>query len=156
MWDKAKDFIQRAFTVIFLATLVIWFFQNFNWRLSMVDQSESMLADIAGAIAPLFAPLGLGDWRWVTALVTGFMAKESVVGTIGVLFPGDVGLCEIMTPALAFVFLIFSLLYTPCVAAIAAVRRELGGKWALIVVLLQCGVAWLVAFLAHLLLNAIF
>ncbi len=155
MWEKAKDFIQRAFTVIFLATLVIWFFQNFNWRLSMVDQSESMLADIAGAIAPLFAPLGLNDWRWVTALVSGFMAKESVVGTIGVLFPGDAGLYEIMTPALAFVFLVFSLLYTPCVAAIAAVRRELGGRWAFIVVLLQCGVAWLAAFLAHLLLGAI-
>jgi len=155
MWEKAKDFIQRAFTVIFLATLFIWFFQNFNWRFSMVDQSESMLAQIAGGIAPLFAPLGLGDWRWVTALVSGFMAKESVVGTIGVLFPDDVGLYDIMTPSLAFVFLVFSLLYTPCVAAIAAVRRELGGKWALIVVLLQCGVAWLVAFLAHLLLNAI-
>ena len=113
-----------------------------------------MLADIAGAIAPLFAPLGLGDWRWVTALVSGFMAKESVVGTIGVLFPGDAGLYEIMTPSLAFVFLVFSLLYTPCVAAIAAVRRELGGKWALNVVILQCVVAWLVAFLAHLLLSA--
>ena len=153
MWEKAKDFIQRAFTVIFLAALVIWFLRNFNWHLSMVDEAESMLADIAGAIAPVFAPLGLGDWRWVTALVSGFMAKESVVGTIGVLFPGDVGLYEIMTPALAFVFLVFSLLYTPCVAAIASVRRELGGKWALIVVLLQCAVAWLVAFLAHLLLS---
>ena len=153
MWEKAKDFIQRAFTVIFLATLVIWFLRNFSWHLSMVDESEGMLADIAGAIAPLFAPLGLGDWRWVTALVSGFMAKESVVGTIGVLFPGDVGLHEIMTPALAFVFLVFSLLYTPCVAAIAAVRRELGGWWALGMVLLQCCVAWIVAFLAHLLLT---
>ena len=154
MWEKAKDFIQRAFTVIFLAALVIWFLRNFNWHMSMVDETESMLADIAGAIAPLFAPLGLGDWRWVTALVSGFMAKESVVGTIGVLFPGDAGLYEIMTPSLAFVFLVFSLLYTPCVAAIAAVRRELGGKWALNVVILQCVVAWLVAFVAHLLLSA--
>jgi ferrous iron transport protein B len=154
MWEKAKDFIERAFTVIFLAAIVIWFLRNFNWHLSMVNESDSMLADISGIIAPLFAPLGLGDWRWVTALVSGFMAKESVVGTIGVLFPGDVGLHEIMTPALAFVFLVFSLLYTPCVAAIAAVRRELGGKWALIIVVLQCAVAWLVAFLAHLLLMA--
>ncbi|MBO4753608.1 MAG: ferrous iron transport protein B [Bacteroidales bacterium] len=149
MWDKAKDFIQRAFTVIFLAAIVIWFLRNFNWHLSMVDESQSMLADIAGAIAPVFAPLGLGDWRWVTALVSGFMAKESVVGTIGVLFPGDVGLHEIMSPALAFVFLVFSLLYTPCVAAIAAIRRELGGRSALIVVILQCSIAWLIAWFFH-------
>jgi ferrous iron transport protein B len=155
LWEKSKDFIQRAFSVILIATIVVWFLSHFDFGLNLTQNShDSMLASIAGILEPVMAPVGLGDWRIITSLISGFMAKESVVGTIGVLFPGDAGLYEIMTPSLAFVFLVFSLLYTPCVAAIAAVRRELGGKWALNVVILQCVVAWLVAFLAHLLLSA--
>ncbi|MBQ1709364.1 MAG: ferrous iron transporter B, partial [Bacteroidales bacterium] len=151
LWDKTKDFLQRAFTVIFVASIVIWVLQSFDWRLQLVEPGESMLAAIAGVLAPLFAPLGLGDWRIVTALVTGFLAKESVVATLGVL---DVA--STMTALTAVPMLAFCLLYTPCVAAIAAVRRELGGKWALAMVVFQCLLAWVVAWLAYLVAGLFF
>lgn len=145
LWDKTKDFLQRAFTVIFLATIVIWLLQTFNFRFNMVQNGEgSMLAVIAGWIAPLFSPLGLGDWRIVTAFISGFLAKESVVATMEVL-----GVAGALTVATAISMLAFSLLYTPCVAAIAAVRRELGGRWALFMIVFQCVVAWLVALVAY-------
>ncbi len=145
LWDKTKDFLQRAFTVIFIATLVIWFLQTFDFRFNMVENGEgSMLAWVAGLLAPLFAPLGLGDWRIVTAFISGFLAKESVVSTMEVL-----GVLGSLTVASAVPMLVFSLLYTPCVAAIAAVKRELGGKWAVFMIVFQCVVAWLVAFGAY-------
>ncbi len=148
LWDKAKDFLQRAFTVIFVATIVIWFLQSFDFRLNAVsDQRDSMLALIAGWIAPIFNPLGFGDWRISTALVTGFMAKESVVATIGVLFGSTEHVVAFLTPMAALALLTFCLLYTPCVAAIAAVKRELGGKWAVGVAVGQCVIAYIVAFL---------
>ena len=151
LWDKTKDFCQRAFTVIFFATNVIWFLQSFNFRFDMVENGEgSMLAWLAGLIAPLFDPIGLGDWRAVTALISGFLAKESVVATLEVL-----NMTEALTMASAVSMLIFSLLYTPCVAAIAAIRRELGGKWALFVVLFQCCLAWLCACAAYWLVMAL-
>lgn len=154
LWEKAKDFLQRAFTVIFLATIVIWFLQTFDLHFNMVaDSSDSMLAMIAGAIAPLFTPLGFGDWRLSTALITGFMAKESVVATLSVLIPSTERLQTILTIPAAAAFLVFCLLYTPCVAAIAAVKRELGRKWAVIVVVNQCAVAWLIAWVVHLVLS---
>ena len=141
VWDKAKGFIQKAFTVVFLATLVIWFLQTFDAGL------ESLLALIGGAIAPVFAPLGFGDWRASTALLTGFMAKESVVSTLTVLVGGGVAaLQEVFTPFTAFVFLVFTLLYTPCVAAIATVKKETNGRTAAKLVVSQCVVAWVVAF----------
>ena len=144
LWDKTKDFLQRAFTVIFIASIVIWLLQTFNFRLQMVENGDgSMLAQIAGLVAPLFAPLGLGDWRIVTALITGFLAKEAVVSTMEVL---DV--TAFLTPVTAIAMLAFCLLYTPCVAAIAAVKRELGGKLALWMVIFQCLIAWIAAFLA--------
>ena len=145
LWDKTKDFLQRAFTVIFIASIVIWVLQRFDWRLRLVDPESSMLASVAGLIAPLFRPLGLGDWRIVTALVTGFLAKESVVATLEVL-----NVTASMTVLTAIPMLAFCLLYTPCVATIAAVRRELGGKWAICMVVFQCLVAWVVAWLAYL------
>ena len=145
LWDKTKDFLQRAFTVIFVATIVIWFLQTLDFRFNMVENGEgSMLAWVAGLLAPLFRPLGLGDWRVVTAFISGFLAKESVVSTMEVL---DV--LSTLTLATAVPMLVFSLLYTPCVAAVASVKRELGGKWALAMVLFQCLVAWVVAFLAY-------
>ncbi len=145
LWDKTKDFLQRAFTVIFVATLVIWFLQTFDFRFNMVEGGEgSMLAWIAGILAPLFAPLGLDDWRIVTAFISGFLAKESVVSTMEVL-----GVAGSLTVATAVPMLVFCLLYTPCVAAIAAVKRELGGKWAVFVIVFQCLVAWIVAFAAY-------
>lgn len=147
LWDKAKDFLQRAFTVIFLATILIWFLQTFDTRLNLVsDSRDSMLAAVAGLAAPLFAPLGFGDWRISTALISGFMAKESVVSTLSVLFGSTAKLTAVLTPLGAASLLVFCLLYTPCVAAIASIRRELGGKWAAGVVLGQCGIAWLAAF----------
>lgn len=150
LWEKAKDFITKAFTVIFVATIVIWFLQNFNGHLQMVtDSKDSLLAGAAGLIAPVFAPLGFGDWRFSTALISGFMAKESVVSTLIILFGGTEGLQAALTPFAAFVLLVFCLLYTPCVAAIASVRRELGMKWAFIVVIFQCVIAWIIAFLIH-------
>lgn len=149
--EKAKDFISKAFTVIFLASVIIWFLQSFDTRLNVVsDSSQSLLALIGGLVAPILKPLGLGDWRISTALITGFTAKESVVSTLYVLLGGK-ELSTIFTPFSAVIFLIFSLLYTPCVAAIAAVRRELGGKNAVLVVLLQCAIAWVVCLLVRLL-----
>ena len=148
IWEKTKDFVTRAFTIIFLATIIIWFFQSFDTRLNPVaDSSQSMLAAIGSFIAPLFSPLGFGDWRISTALITGFSAKESVVSTLTVLLGGDTAaLSSLFTPLVAFAFLIFTLLYTPCVAAIATVRRELGRRWAWGVVVLQCSIAWIAAF----------
>lgn len=146
LWEKAKDFLQRAFTVIFIATIVIWFLQNFNLHFSMVtDAEESILAVVSGVIAPIFAPLGFGDWRVCTALVTGFMAKESVVSTLTVLFGTAAVLQAAITPSSAAALLVFCLLYTPCVAAIAAIKKELGAKWAVGVVIEQCAIAWICA-----------
>lgn len=151
LWEKAKDFLQRAFTVIFIATIVIWFLQTFDVRFNVVDASdESMLASLAGIIAPIFKPLGFGDWRVSTALISGFMAKESVVSTLNVLVGSAAVLQSVITPLGAMALLVFCLLYTPCVAAVAAVKRELGRKWAVWVVVEQCIIAWLVAFVVHL------
>ena len=152
LWDKARDFLQRAFTVIFLASIVIWFLQTFDFHMQMVPREaahESMLAQLSSLVAPLFRPLGFGDWRIVTALVSGFLAKEVVVSTLSTLF-ADVALTDVLTAGTALCLLTFCLLYTPCVAAIATIRRELGSRWALFVVALQCTVAWLVAFLVSL------
>jgi len=148
LWEKARDFLQRAFTVIFVASIVIWFLQNFNFQLQMVDPtgSDSILAVIAGVVAPLFEPLGFGEWRTTVALVSGFMAKESVVSTMETLSAGQ-PITEILSRSAAVSLLVFCLLYTPCVAAIASIRRELGDKYAILTVLLQCSVAWIVAFL---------
>ena len=149
LWEKAKDFLERAFTVIFIATIVIWCLQTFDTRLNVVtDSRDSLLAMLAGVIAPVFAPLGFGDWRISTALITGFMAKESVVATLTVLTDG-IGITSLMTPLAAAAFLVFCLLYTPCVAAITSIKRELGGKWALLVVILQCVIAWVCAFVVY-------
>ena len=150
LWDKAKDFLQRAFTVIFVATIVIWFLQTFDLHLSIVsDSRDSLLAMAAGVIAPIFAPMGFGDWRVSTALISGFMAKESVVATLSVLFGSTEALVAAITPAAAASLLAFCLLYTPCVAAIAAIKRELGGKWAAGVAVMQCVVAWIAAFVVY-------
>ena len=146
MWEKAKDFLYRAFSVIMVATIVVWFLQSFDFQLNMVDDSEeSMMAGIAGWLVPIFAPLGLGDWRICTSFISGFMAKESVVAVLEVLFSGNVA--TMISPITAGTILVFSLLYTPCVAAIATVKRELGGKWAVAVVFWQCAIAWIVALL---------
>lgn len=151
LWEKAKDFLQRAFTVIFAATILIWVLQNFDMRLNVVkDSQDSILAMAAGVIAPLFAPLGFGDWRISTALITGFMAKESVVSTVSVLFGDTTNLLVAITPISAVSLLIFCLLYTPCVAAIASVKRELGGKSAVLMVFGQCAIAWMCAFVVRL------
>ena len=148
LWEKAKDFLQRAFSVILIATVVVWFLQSFDLQLNMVsDSADSILARISGILVPLFAPLGLGDWRICTALISGFMAKESVVSTLEVLFGGTIG--SILSPLSAGSLLVFSLLYTPCVAAVASVRRELGGQWAAGLALWQCLIAWVVAFVIH-------
>ena len=156
LWEKAKDFLQRAFTVIFIATIVIWFLQTFDVHMNVVvDSQTSMLAAISGVIAPVFAPLGFGDWRISTALITGFMAKESVVSTLSVLFGTTSELISVITPAAAASLLVFCLLYTPCVAAIASVKRELGGKWAAGVVIGQCVVAWMAAAVVMLIANII-
>ena len=150
LWEKARDFLQKAFTVIFAATIVIWFLQNFDLRLSLTaDPQASILARIAGDIAPLFAPLGFADWRVSTALITGFMAKESVVSTLIILFGSEAVLAAALTPAQAAPLLVFCLLYTPCIAAVAAVKRELGNKWAVIMVVNQCAVAWICALLVR-------
>ena len=150
LWDKAKDFLQRAFTVIFVATIVIWFLQTFGTHLNVVEESkDSILAVVSGCLAPVFRPLGFGDWRVSTALLTGFMAKESVVSTLSVLFGTTAQLTEILTPVSALSLLVFCLLYTPCVAAVASIKRELGGRWAAGVVVSQCVIAWLAAFVVH-------
>lgn len=149
LWEKAKDFLQRAFSVILIATIVVWFLQSFDMHLNMVsDSSDSILAVVSGLLRPVFAPLGLGDWRICTSLITGFMAKESVVSTLEVLFGGNIA--TMLTPLAAASLLVFSLLYTPCVAAIASVKRELGGKWAVGVVVWQCVVAWAAALIVRL------
>ena len=149
LWEKAKDFLQRAFSVILIATIVVWFLQSFDLHLNMVeDSSTSILAAVSELLRPLFAPLGLGDWRICTSLISGFMAKESVVSTLEVLFGGNIG--TVLSPLAAASLLVFSLLYTPCVAAIASVKRELGGKWAAGVVVWQCVVAWVAALIVHL------
>ena len=148
MWDKGKDFLQRAFTVIFVGTIIVWFLQSFDLTLNMVEDSkDSILALLGGWIAPLFSPLGFGDWKMSTALICGFMAKESVVATLSVLYGGVGALETALTPMAAFSFLIFCLLYTPCIATIASVRRENGGRWALEMVIFQCVVAWIVSFI---------
>ena len=157
LWEKAKDFLQKAFTVIFLATIVIWFLQTFNIKLNMVEDSkDSILAMVAGNIAPIFTPMGYGDWRIVTALISGFMAKESVVSTLQVLFAGTEALQAVLSTASAFALLVFCLLYTPCVAAVAAVKRELGGKWAAYIIIGQCVIAWIGSFIAYQIVNLIF
>ena len=148
LWEKAKDFLQKAFTVILMATIVVWFLQSFDVHLNLVeDSADSILAMIAGALVPILRPLGLGDWRICTALISGFMAKESVVSTLEVLFGG--GIASVLTPLSAGVLLVFSLLYTPCVAAVASVKRELGGKWAVGMVFWQCLIAWIAAIITR-------
>ena len=150
LWDKAKDFLQRAFTVIFVATIVIWFLQNFDTGLNMVSDSQhSILALVAGALAPIFIPVGFGDWRIVTALISGFLAKESVVSSLTVLFGSTVTLQGSLTTVGAAALLVFCLLYTPCVAAIASVKRELGGEWAVAMAIGQCVIAWIMAFVVY-------
>lgn len=149
LWEKAKDFLQKAFSVILVATVVVWFLQSFNLRLNMVsDSSDSMLAMIAQIFVPILTPLGLGDWRIATALISGVMAKESVVSTLEVLFSGSIS--TVLSPLTAGSLLVFSLLYTPCIAAIASVKRELGSKWAVSMVIWQCIVAWVAAFAVYL------
>ena len=152
MWEKAKDFLQRAFSVILIATMVVWFLQSFDLRFNLVeDSSQSIMAAVAGVLVPLFRPIGLGDWRIVTSLISGFMAKESVVSVLEVLFGTQGGVAAVMTPGTAGSLLVFSLLYTPCVAAIASIRREMGRSWAAGVAVWQCVIAWIAAFLFHLL-----
>jgi ferrous iron transport protein B len=150
LWEKAKDFLQRAFSIIMIATAAVWFLQHFDFRFNPVDAGadNSILAVISGWIAPIMRPAGLGDWRLTTSLISGFIAKESVVSTIQMLFPG--GVAGSIAPLSAFCLLVFSLIYTPCVAAVASIRREMGVKWALAVVLWQCVLAWLIASGVHL------
>jgi len=146
LWDKTRDFIERACTVILVATIVIWFLKTFDFRLYQVaDAADSMMAWISGLIAPLFGPLGLNDWRVVTSLISGFMAKESVYATMEVL-----GVSTVLTVKTAVSMMLFCLLYTPCVAAIASIRRELGTAWAVFVVVFQCAIAWVVAWIGYL------
>ena len=154
LWEKAKDFLSKAFSVILIATIVVWFLQSFDVHLKLVsDSAESLMATVSGWLVPLFAPLGLDDWRIITSLISGFMAKESVVSTMGILF-GD-GVHTALTTVSAATMLVFSLLYTPCVAAIASIKRELGGKWAFGVVIWQCFVAWVIAFVVRLICLAV-
>ena len=156
LWEKAKDFLQRAFSVIFIATIVVWFLQSFDFHFNLVeDSANSILAMVSGVLAPLFAPLGLGDYRVVTALITGFMAKESVVSTLEVLFGAEGGITEALTAVSAGTLLVFSLLYTPCVAAIATIKREMGTRWAVFTVIWQCCLAWAVALVVKLILSAV-
>lgn len=148
LWEKSKDFLQRAFTVIFIGTIIIWFLQSFNLRFQLVaDSQQSILASIAGILEPVFRPIGLGNWKIITSLISGFIAKESVVSTMEILF-GDVSAA--INSLTAASLLVFSLLYTPCIAAISAVRRELGTGWAAGVALWQCVLAWILAFAVHL------
>lgn len=151
MWDKAKDFLQRAFSVIFIGTIVVWFLQNFNFSMNMVsDPQSSMLASLAGFLAPLFIPLGFGNWQMVTALISGFLAKESVVSMMAVVYGGTAAVRSAITPLAAFTFMVFCLLYTPCIAAVATIRKEQGRGAAILMVIFQCIVAWLVAWAVHL------
>ena len=154
LWEKAKDFLSKAFSVILIATIVVWFLQSFDWHLNMVsDSSESLMAMVSGWIAPVLAPLGLGDWRIVTSLISGFMAKESVVSTMGILFGNSIHTA--ISTVSAVTMLVFSLLYTPCVASIASIKRELGAKWAVGVIFWQCAVAWIAAFAVRLICIAV-
>jgi ferrous iron transport protein B len=154
MWEKARDFLTRAFSVILIATVVVWFLKSFDTNLSFTeDSSTSIMAAVSGWLAPLFLPLGLADWRIVTSLISGFMAKESVVATLEILFKEGIG--QALNAVSAGTLLVFSLLYTPCVAAIASIRRELGGKWAFGVVIWQCAVAWAVALITKIILSGI-
>ena len=149
LWDKAKDFLQRAFSIILVATVVVWLLQSFDFKLNLVvDSKDSILATVAGWFAVIMRPLGLGDWRICTSLISGFMAKESVVSTMEILFGQSVATA--ITPLSAACLLVFSLLYTPCVAAVASIRREMGRKWAVGVVIWQCAVAWAAASVVHL------
>lgn len=151
MWDKAKDFLQRAFSVIFIGTIVVWFLQNFNFSMNMVsDPQSSMLAALAGFLAPLFIPLGFGNWQMVTALISGFLAKESVVSMMAVVYGGTAAVRSAITPLAAFTFMVFCLLYTPCIAAVATIRKEQGRGSAILMVIFQCVVAWLIAWAVHL------
>lgn len=151
MWDKAKDFLQRAFSVIFIGTIVVWFLQNFNFSMNMVsDPQSSMLAALAGLLAPLFIPLGFGNWQMVTALISGFLAKESVVSMMAVVYGGTAAVRSAITPLAAFTFMVFCLLYTPCIAAVATIRKEQGRGSAILMVIFQCVVAWLIAWAVHL------
>ena len=157
MWEKAKDFLQRAFTIIFIATIVIWFLQSFSPSMHLVaDSSDSLLAKLAELITPVFEPLGLGDWRICTALISGFIAKESVVATLQVLFGAAGGIAASLTALAAGTILVFSLLYTPCVAAIASVKRELGTKWSVLMVIWQCVIAWICALIFKLIASCFF
>ena len=157
LWEKAKDFLQRAFTVIFVASIVIWFLQHFSLHLNMVsDSQDSILAAVAGLIAPIFRPMGYGNWKITTALITGFMAKESVVATLNVLYGSMAELLAAITVRAAGALLVFCLLYTPCVAAIASIRRELGSAWATFIVVFQCAVAWMASLLTYGLLGLLF
>ena len=150
LWDKAKDFLERAFTVIFVATIVVWLLQTFDFRLNVVTNSkDSILAALAGLLSPIFRPLGFGDWKIVTSLISGFMAKESVVSTLTVLFGSKEVLLSVLSPVSAAALLVFCLLYTPCVAAVASIKRELGGKWAAGIVISQCVIAWLCALVVR-------
>jgi ferrous iron transport protein B len=151
LWEKAKDFLQRAFSIIMIATIVVWFLQSFDFTFNLVSDSQSsILAMISGLVAPIMRPIGLGDWRICTSLISGFMAKESVVSTIQILFGGSIS--SVMAPITAATLLVFSLLYTPCVAAVASIKREMGMKWAVNVVIWQCIIAWIVAFIVRLVL----
>ena len=154
LWEKAKDFLQRAFSIIMIATIVVWFLQSFDFTFNLVtDSQNSILATIAGFVAPLMRPIGLGDWRICTSLISGFMAKESVVSTIQILFGG--GISSVIEPITAATLLVFSLLYTPCVAAVASIKRELGASWACGVVIWQCVIAWIVAFIVRMVLMLV-
>ena len=151
LWEKSKDFLQRAFSVILIATIIVWFLKSFDFRFNMVtDSRDSILAMISGYLAPLLIPVGLGDWRIVTSLISGFMAKESVVSVLKVLFGTEGGVAAVLSPLAASSLLVFSLLYTPCVAAIASIRRELGNKYAIFVVIWQCVIAWVAALVVRL------
>lgn len=154
LWEKAKDFLSKAFSVILIATIVVWFLQSFDTHLNLVeDSSASMMAMLSGWIAPVMAPVGLNDWRIVTSLISGFMAKESVVSTMEILFGS--GIQAALPTVSAVTMLVFSLLYTPCVASVASIKRELGGKWAVGVVIWQCVVAWIAALAARLICLAL-
>ena len=156
MWEKAKDFLQKAFSVILIATVAVWFLQSFDTRFNLVtDSSTSIMALISGFIAPVMKPLGLGDWRITTSLISGFMAKESVVSVLEVLFGAEGGINAVLGTVEAATLLIFSLLYTPCVAAIASVKRELGWKWSAGLIVWQCVLAWIVSFLFRLIMLAV-
>ena len=150
LWDKTKDFLQRAFTIIFVASIAVWFLQTFDFTMNPVTSSQdSILATIAGVLAPIFSLQGFGDWRITTSLIAGFMAKESVVSTVSVLFGSTDAMLAAITPLAAFALLTFSLLYTPCVAAVASIRRELGHKWAIGIILFQCAIAWVISLAVY-------